>query len=131
MDLIIKNDSFNIQQIGMKRKTNQSRSNKLIYRLGLVSIIGIPLEIKDYIIVNQSKNFLYIDIDKLSNKVILNSIDTYFQEKYSNYHPFIDDSILKIKKHNDTTINENDPLFISINNIKIKDKKLKIQIFTI
>jgi hypothetical protein len=131
MDLIIKNDSFNIQQIGMKRKTNQSRSNKLIYRLGFVSIIGIPLEIKDYIIVNQSKNFLYIDIDKLSNKVILNSIDAYFQEKYSNYHPFIDDSILKIKKHNDTTINENDPLFISINNIKIKDKKLKIQIFTI
>ena len=131
MDLIIKNDSFNIQQIGMKRKTNQSRSNKLIYRLGLVSIIGIPLEIKDYIIVNQSKNFLYIDIDKLSNKVILNSIDEYFQEKYSNYHPFIDDSILKIKKHNDTTIHENDPLFISINNIKIKDKKLKIQIFTI
>ena len=131
MNLIIKNDSFNINHIGMKKKTNNARSNKLIYHLGSVLIIGIPLEIKDYIVVNQSNNFLYIDIEKSPNKNILTSIDTYFQEKNTNYYSFIDDSIIKIKKHVSTIVNKNDPLFISINNIKIKDKKLKIQIFTI
>lgn len=130
MNLIIKDDSFNVDNISIKKRKNNLRY-KLIYKLGLIYIIGIPLEINGYIIVNQSKNFLYIDIEKSLNKNILLSVDNYFREKNTNYYSFINDSIIKIKKNNPIMINNNDPLFISINNIRDQGKKPKIQIYTI
>tara|TARA_B100000686_G_C16731017_1_gene940686 strand:+ start:1015 stop:1398 length:384 start_codon:yes stop_codon:yes gene_type:complete len=127
MELIIKDDTFDSNRITIK---NGKNTKKIIYELDTISIIGLTFKVNQYIIVNQSKRYIYIDIDNSPQKKLFLLIDNYFKEKLRFYQTFIDNSILKIKKHNTNIINHNDNLYISINNIKKKDI-YNVQIFTI
>ena len=128
MDLIIKGNSFDINKVSIKNGRN---TKKIIYDLGTLFMIGLSFEVKEYIIVNQSNKYLFIDVEKSPIKDIFFEINNYFKNKYKLYKNFIEDNILKIKKHNNNSIKPLDPLFISINNIKIRDSFTKIHLFTI
>lgn len=128
MDLILKKDTFNTDHIDIKRGKN---AKKIIYNLGTLFIIGLPLKIENHIIVNQSNKYLFIDIETSYDKDLLFFIDHYFQKKYNTYKSFIDNFIIKIKKHKTDTIDILDDLYISINNIKIERSFTRLQIFTI
>lgn len=128
MDLIIRTDNFDINRIGIK---DGKSTKKIIYNLDTLFIIGLSFNINNFFIVNQSKKYLYIDIDKSPEKDILINIDQHFHGNNKSYHSFIENYIIKIKKHHNNYIKNGDDLFISINNIKIKNAYSKIQLFTI
>ena len=128
MELVIKEDTFDINRITIK---NGKNTKKIIYNLDSLSLIGLSLKISQYIIANQSNKYIFIDIDKSPQKEVLLLIDNYFKEKFRLYQSFIENYILKIKKHTNDLISEDDALFISINNIKKRDTRSRIQIFTI
>ena len=88
-------------------------------------------KIDQYILVNQSNKYIFIDIYKSPQKGLLLLIDNYFRKKFHSYQSFIENSILKIRKHTSDLIKREDNLYISINNIKLKEKDSRVQIFTI
>ena len=128
MELVIKEDTFDINRITIK---NGKNTKKIIYNLDTLSLIGLSLKISQYVIVNQSNKYIFIDIDKSPQRELLLLIDNYFKGKFRLYQPFIQNYILKIKKHTNDSITKGDALFISINNIKKRDTRSRIQIFTI
>ena len=128
MELVIKEDTFDINRITIK---NGKNTKKIIYNLDSLSLIGLSLKISQYIIANQSNKYIFIDIDKSPQKEVLLLIDNYFKGKFRLYQSFIENYILKIKKHTNDPISKEDALFISINNIKKRDTRSRIQIFTI
>ena len=128
MEIIINPDIFDIQKISIKKGKT---SRKLIYYSHSLFIIGLPFQINDYILVNQSNKYLFIDIDGSKQKDLLYKIDTYFKGVLNMYQSFIEDNILKIKKHKLNHFKKGDNLFISINNIRNKKTTSIIQIFTI
>ena len=128
MELIIKGDNFDINRITIKHGKN---TKKIIYNLDTLSLIGLSFQIDQYILVNQSNKYIFIDIDKSPQKNLLLNIDNYFRKILHSYKSFIENSILKIRKHTNDLIKREDNLYISINNIKMKEKCSRIQIFTI
>jgi len=128
MELIIKDDTFDINRITIKHGKN---TKKIIYNLDTLSLIGLSFKIDQYILVNQSNKYIFIDIDESPQKRLLLLIDNYFRKKFHSYQSFIENSILKIRKHTSDLIKREDNLYISINNIKMKEKDSRIQIFTI
>ena len=128
MELVIKEDTFDINRITIK---NGKNTKKIIYNLDSLSLIGLSFKISQFIIVNQSNKYIFIDVDKSPQKEILLRIDNYFKGKFRLYESFIENYILKIKKYKNEPITKDDELFISINNIKKRDTRSRIQIFTI
>lgn len=129
MDLILKGDSFDINNISIKEGKN---AKKLIYKINNISIIGLSFKIDDFILVNQSNKYLFIDIEKSEQKDIFYQINNFFSTKYNKfYKTFIEDDILKIRKHKVYTYNHKDDLYITINNLKAKESFIIVQIFTI
>ena len=129
MDLILKGDSFDINNISIKEGKN---AKKLIYKINNISIIGLSFKIDDFILVNQSNKYLFIDIEKSKQKDILYQINNFFSKKYNKfYKTFIENDILKIRKHKIYTYNSKDDLYITINNMKAKESFIIVQIFTI
>ena len=128
MDLIIRKEFFDTNRIGIKHGRN---AKKIIYNLDYLSMIGISFEVREYIIVNQSNKYLFIDIEESMDKDIFIKIDQFFKNKYKPYKSFMDNYILKVKKHKSKTFKKNDPLFVSFNNIKTKNSLTKLQLFTI
>ena len=128
MEIIINPKIFDIQNISIK---NGRTTKKLLYNFQSLCIIGLPFQINDYILVNQSNKYLFIDIDQSKQKEVLYTINTYFEDVLTIYQSFIDNNILKIKKHKPYHFKKDDELFISINNIRNKKGISMIQIFTI
>ena len=64
MELVIKEDTFDINRITIK---NGKNTKKIIYNLDSLSLIGLSLKISQYIIANQSNKYIFIDIDKSYN----------------------------------------------------------------
>ena len=59
---------------------------------------------------------------------IIKKIDDYFKSKFKNYISFINNDIIKVKKH----INfKEDNIYITLNNLKKINNNLKVQIFSI
>jgi len=128
MDLIIKDNTFDVELINLK---NGKNSKKIIYDLGSLYLIGLSFKIENYRIVNQSKKFLFIDTTESPQLKILLRINEYFKRTNKPYKSYINDNIIEVKKHNYNIIHKDDELFISINNIKKRDTRSRIQIFTI
>ncbi|MBG00767.1 MAG: hypothetical protein CL470_00695 [Acidimicrobiaceae bacterium] len=122
MDLIIKPNTFNKDKIRFKYG---KRCIKIIYDLDHLRMIGITLKIIPKKII-EDEHFLFLHIG--DDNTILKEIDDYFHKKHNSYHRFIIDDIIKVKKHHKVNRNE---VFITLNNLKKVDQKLKVQIFTI
>lgn len=128
MDLIIKDNTFDVELINLK---NGKNSKKIIYDLGSLYLIGLSFKIENYRIVNQSKKFLFIDTTESPQLKILLRINEYFKRTNKPYKSYINDNIIEVKKHNYNIIHKDDELFISINNIKMKKSYFNVQLFTI
>ena len=128
MDLIIKDNTFDVELINLK---NGKNSKKIIYDLGSLYLIGLSFKIENYRIVNQSKKFLFIDTTESPQLKILLRINEYFKMTNKPYKSYINDNIIEVKKHNYNIIHKDDELFISINNIKMKKSYFNVQLFTI
>ena len=128
MDLIIKDNTFDVELINLK---NGKNSKKIIYDLGSLYLIGLSFKIENYRIENQSKKFLFIDTTESPQLKILLRINEYFKRTNKPYKSYINDNIIEVKKHNYNIIHKDDELFISINNIKMKKSYFNVQLFTI
>lgn len=128
MEIILNHNNFNIQNITIKESR---KTKKLLYNLNCIYLIGLSFQIKDYVIIKQSNNYLFIDIEYSPLKNILLMIDTYFQSKIINYVSFIKNNIIKIKKHIMKNYQINDNLYISLNNLKKNSKVTILQLFTV
>ena len=127
MKLIIKKDTFDIDRIQFK---NNKSGTKLMYNITDVYMIGIPLKINyKRIIIKDCIIFLYICDDCFN---ILRSIDELFKNRIKNYMTFLhDNNMLKIKKHNDFLLNDDNDILITINCIKSYRENNYVQVFTI
>tara|TARA_B100000902_G_C27222115_1_gene870248 strand:- start:714 stop:1094 length:381 start_codon:yes stop_codon:yes gene_type:complete len=126
MDFYLKNDNFNTKNIKIKRC---KKCNKLLYDLDFIKIIGIIFKINDYEILNENKQFISIKV--MDENVLKNmkKLDDYFKGMYGNYHTFINDkNIIELKSFQR---NNKGILLININNIKLINQKMMVQIFTL
>ena len=128
MDIILNENNFNINKISIK---DGRKTKKLLYDLNCIYLIGITFEIKDYVIIKQSNNYMFIDIEYSQLKDIFTTIDNHFNMKMDNYHSFIKNNIVKIKKHDIKNYTNNDNLYISLNNLKKTPKVTILQLFTV
>jgi hypothetical protein len=111
MDLIVDWKYLSNDKIKIK---NGKNSQKILYTVDDVYLIGIPLKVVDFSIVKQTNKLLIIDILDSEQVQLLNSINSFFSEKYQiPYEGFIKE------------------LYISIHNIKMKNSFITIQLFTI
>jgi hypothetical protein len=129
MDIIVTGKSFNKDNIMIKySKINQ----KIIYNIDKITVLGIPLKLKTYTILNDSDKKLILKINDNNDLILLQKINKFFFLKYGkNYKSFIKDNILKIRKNDLNLINNNDIIYISINNIKKKGNYYTINTFII
>lgn len=129
MDIIVTGTSFNKDNIMIKySKINQ----KIIYNIDKISILGIPLQLKNFNILNDSDKKLILKINDNNDIILLKKINEFFFLKYKkNYKSFIKDNILKIRKNDLNLIKDNESIYISINNIKKKGNYYTINIFII
>ena len=124
MELIIKKYKFDLNLIKFKYG---KKCIKIIYDLKYLKMIGVTLRISKQKI-NQTDNFIFIDLKNTDNLSIIKKIDDYFKSKFKNYISFINNDIIKVKKH----INfKEDNIYITLNNLKKINNNLKVQIFSI
>ena len=74
---------------------------------------------------------MFIDIEYSQLKDIFTSIDNHFNSKMENYHSFIKNNVIKIKKHDIKDYKNTDNLYISLNNLKKTPKVTILQLFTV
>lgn len=129
MEIILTNDTFNEDNIFIKySKTNQ----KIIYNIDQISILGIPLKLKNYTLLYEQGKNVTIELNDTSELLLLKNINDFFFSKYkNNYKEFIKDNTLKLRKNDLRLIKNNENIYISINNIKKKGNFFTINSFII
>lgn len=132
MELIINENLFLEENIIIKEKKNHS---KILYNIDEIILIGLPFEIHDYKIKNQSEKYITINIENSPQKNTLEKINNYFIQYYhnkkSNYNDFIINNTIKIKKNNYNFYMNDELLLITINNLKAYNININVQLFTI
>lgn len=129
MDLIINEEDFDDNEIIIKHCKN---SQKILYHKNGIYLIGIPFKIKNFTIVQQTNKYLTIDISKTKQYDVFKKIDDFFQSKYkSKYRRFLNKKNLRIKKNHSNNYNEENDVYVTINNIKYKNSFVTIQLFTV
>jgi hypothetical protein len=124
MELIIKQDKLDLNRIKFK---HGKKCIKIIYDLTYIKIIGITLKINEHKI-KQNDDFMFINLKNTENISILQKIDGFLKTQFNNYISFINNDIIKVKKH--INFKESD-IYITLNNIKNINNYLKVQIFSI
>jgi hypothetical protein len=129
MDLIIDWKYLSFDKIKIK---NGKNSQKILYTVDDVYLIGIPLKFVDFSIVKQTNKLLIIDILDSEQIQLLNRINSFFSDKYQiPYEGFIKEGIISIKKTKLENYTNTSELYLSIHNIKMKNSFITIQLFTI
>jgi hypothetical protein len=112
MEIIIKNENFDIKNIKFKYG---KKCIKIIYDLKYILMIGLTFKISPFkIIENDNILFIYLNRDDDDFEQI-KKIDEFLQKSFRNYKSFLNDNIIRVKKH--TTYNKNE-IYITINNLK-------------
>ena len=124
MEIIIKNENFDVKNIKFKYG---KKCIKILYDLKYILMIGLTFKISPFKIIENDK-ILFIYLKRNDELNLIKNIDTFLQKSFRNYTPFLNDNIIRVKKHND--YNEND-LYITINNLKKINNDLKVQIFSL
>ena len=128
MDLIINENDFNKDNISIKYYKN---TQKILYNIGNIYIIGLPFILNNINIVKQTKKYILLNIKKIPQYDILKSIDLFFIKKFGIYYSsFMINDIIKIKKNKNYNFNDND-IYITLTNIRKKNSFITIQLFTI
>ncbi len=127
MNLIINDDSFSINRINLKKS---KKSTKIIYKIDTINIIGITFNIKDFSFYIEN-NFLFIRTNNQNQIKNLHLIDQYLKTKIPSYESFITNNYIKVKKNDSLNYSLVKELNISINSLKLHNKKNKVQIFII
>jgi len=125
MDLILKESTFNQDRIKLKEG---KKCTKILYNIASIFVIGISLKITNFSYV-ENDNFVFMNLENSPQLPLIQKIDTYFH-KLKNYYSFMDKHNIKVKKHNQY-YPINDTIFITLNNLKEINHRLKVQIFTI
>lgn len=129
MELIIGDEFFDEEQIEVKRGRN---GLKILYKMDNIYLTGIPLEIVGFKVVKQTSNHLIINIAETKQYHLLKNIEAHFANKYQlPYDRLINNENLIIKKNNKFSYTKLSELYISINNIKMKNSFVTFQLFTI
>ena len=129
MELIIGDEFFDEEQIDVKRGRN---GLKILYKMDNIYLTGIPLKIVGFKVVKQTSNHLIINIAESNQYHMLKKIETHFANKYQlPYDGLINNENLIIKKNNKFSYTKLSELYISINNIKMKNSFVTFQLFTI
>ena len=129
MDLIIDWKYFSNDKIKIK---NGKNSQKILYMIDGVYLIGIPLKIAKFSIIKQTNNRLIINILDSDQNQLLKDINSFFSSEYRiPYDGFIKDGIISIKKNKLENYTNTSELYLSIHNIKMKNSFITIQLFTI
>jgi putative lipase involved disintegration of autophagic bodies len=129
MDLIIDEELFEVDKIELK---NGTTGQKILYKMDHVYLLGIPLKIHGFKIIKQTNKYIIITMDDTKQYRLLKSIDRKFVDEYRMpYKSFINNDVLRIKKNKETHYTEQSDLYISINNIKMKNSFITVQLFTI
>lgn len=124
MELIIKKDKLDLNRIKFK---HGKKCIKIIYDLNYLKMIGITLKINENKI-NQNNDFIFINLKETDIQNIIYEIDKFFKSQFNNYLSFINNDIIKVKKHNNF---KEGNIYITLNNIKKINNNLKVQIFSI
>jgi hypothetical protein len=124
MELIIKQDSFDLNRIKFKYGL---KCIKLIYDLYVIKMIGITLKLSSRNL-NETPDFLFINLNGSDEYELLKKIDAYFANHFNHYSSFIIHDIIKVKKHDGFKSGE---IYITLNNLKKINDVFKVQIFTI
>ena len=127
MYLIINDDAFSINRINLKKS---KKSTKIIYKIDTINIIGITFNIKDFSFYIEN-NFLFIRTNNQNQIKNLHLIDQYLKTKIPSYESFITNNYIKVKKNDSLNYSLVKELNISINSLKLHNKKNKVQIFII
>ena len=127
MNLIINDDAFSINRINLKKS---KKSTKIIYKIDTINIIGITFNIKDFSFYIEN-NFLFIRTNNQNQIKNLHLIDQYLKTKIPSYESFITNNYIKVKKNDSLNYSLVKELNISINSLKLHNKKNKVQIFII
>ena len=125
MDLIIKESSFTQDKIKLKEG---KKCIKILYNIDTISVIGISLKITEFT-QTENNSFIFMNIKDSPQKYLIHKIDTYFS-KLKNYYSFLENNYIKVKKHSQYYPIKG-TIFITFNNLKLINNKLKVQIFTI
>ena len=125
MDLILKESTFNQDRIKLKEG---KKCTKILYDIASVLVIGISLKISNFSY-NENNSFIFMNIQDSPQLYLIQTIDDYFG-KLKNYHSFIENNYMKVKKHHQYYPIPN-TIFITFNNLKVINNKLRVQIFTI
>ena len=129
MDLIIDEELFDDNKIEVK---NGKNGQKILYKIDNVYLLGIPLKIVGFTIIKQTNKHLIINIRDAQQYQLLKVIDSHFVSEYQlPYEGFMNNDILRIKKNKMHNYTNSSNLYISINNIKMKNSFITIQLFTI
>ena len=67
MELVIKEDTFDVNRITIK---NGKNTKKIIYNLDTLSLIGLSLKISQYVIVNQSNKYIMLKQARIPNNAL-------------------------------------------------------------
>jgi len=126
MNLIIKEDTFDITKVRLKRNNT---SIKLVYDLGYIELIGIPLRVHDYKYVS-NKGFIKILLNDDRLLSILRSIDKLLSHNRENYQSFIRNQMINVKDVSNKGVNPNE-IYICLSSVKLYNKHQQVQIFTI
>ena len=129
MDLILTNETFNVNNIMIKySKINQ----KILYHIDEVYLLGIPLKLYEFKIISENDKTLVLKLKDTNTISILKKVDGFFHDKYKNqYKSFIKDNIIKIRKKDLKKYKDTENIYISINNIKKRSSFITIHIFVI
>ena len=129
MEIILTTDTFCEDNILIK---NNKKNIKIIYMIDNISILGIPLKLKDFKIIYDIGKNLSIELNNKDDLIVLKKINDFFFSKYKkNYRGFINGNIIKLRKNDLKLIKNNDNIYISINNIKKKGSIYSIHTFII
>jgi len=129
MELIIDEKLFDDNKIEVK---NGKNGQKILYKIDNVYLLGIPLKIVGFTIINQTNKHLIINIRDTQQYQLLKDIDSHFASEYQlPYEGFVNNGILRIKKNKMYSYTNSSILYVSINNIKMKNSFITVQLFTI
>ena len=129
MELIITEGMFDADKIEVK---NVKNGQKILYKMDNVYLLGIPLKIVGFKIIKQTNKHLIINIRDTQQYQLLKDIDSHFASEYQlPYGGFIKNNRLRINKNRMVNYTNSSKLYLSINNIKMKDSFITVQLFTI
>ena len=103
MDLSIKNEQFNIDNLELKVCKN---CIKILYAVSTVQLIGITFTLQDFQIIEKNDNIIKLKIKNPSVLENIKKIDNKLHKEYNNYTEMLDNDNIYVKTFTDINLKE-------------------------